>query len=77
MLKVVDIVKAQVKIQSNLEYGSVEKLSCRSQGPYKIINNIGHNSFELKNWVYYTAAICKYKTHQIYFLPRPYFPVSH
>ena len=62
-LQVVDIVKVHLQVRYNLEYGSVGKLSYRAWGPYRIMNNLGHNYFEVKNLLDDTATIQKYKTH--------------
>ena len=58
--------KANVKVKYKIEDGSVGKLSYRSRGLYIIINNTGHNYFEVQKWIDDISTIHKYMVHQMY-----------
>ena len=62
-LQVGDMVKSHAQLQYKLEYWLSGKLIYSVQGAYIIINNIGHNSFEVQNWLGNTTSIQKYKAH--------------
>ena len=69
-LQVWDIVKANVHLEYNLEYGSLGKISHHSWLTCIIINNLCHNYFAVQNCIDDTAAQQKYKSHHVYiFIP--------
>ena len=78
MFQVGDIFKACVQVKSKLEYRSVGKISYRARRPYIIINNIGHNPFEVQNCIDGTDSIRKYKARHIYILAQllPVYPLD-
>ena len=46
-LKVCDVVKAHVQVQSIAKLGILGKLSYRAKSPFVIIADLGHTSFEV------------------------------
>ena len=73
-LKVGDVVKAHVQVQSNNEKGEVAKLSYRARGPFQITKDLGHNAFEVQRYNDPTSATRKYKATELYLLPPKLFP---
>lgn len=73
-LKVGDIVKAHVQIQSKSETGIVDKLSYAARGPFKITKDLGYNSFEVAPYHNPNGATRKYKGTELYLLPPSLFP---
>ena len=73
-LKVGDIVKAHVQVQSNSSKGEVAKLSYRVRGPFTIVKDLGHGSFEVQPYNNPSAATRKYKSSDLYLLPPAIFP---
>ena len=69
-----DIVKAHVQVQSNAAKGQVGKLSYQARGPFKIITDLGHQSFEVQKLDKPTSATRKYKSTDLYLLPPSLFP---
>ena len=72
--KVGDIVKAHVQVQSNAAKGQVGKLSYQARGPFKIITDLGHQSFEVQKLDKPDSATRKYKSADLYLLPPSLFP---
>lgn len=72
--KVGDIVKAHVQVQSNAAKGQVGKLSYQARGPFKIITDLGHQSFEVQKFDKPNSAKRKYKSADLYLLPPSLFP---
>ena len=72
--KVGDVVKAHVQVQSNASTGTVRKLSYRARGPFQIIRDLGHNSFEVQRYGKPDSQIRKYKSTELYLLPPAIFP---
>ena len=72
--KVGDIVKAHVQVQSNASKGQVGKLSYQARGPFKIITDLGQQSFEVQKLDKPDSAIRKYKSADLYLLPPSLFP---
>ena len=72
--KVGDIVKAHVQVQSNAAIGQVGKLSYQARGPFKIISDLGQQSFEVQKLDKPDSAIRKYKSADLYLLPPSLFP---
>ena len=73
-LKVGDIVKAHVQVQSNAASGTVDKLSYKARGPFKIIKELKFDSFEVQDYHKPTAATRKYKSTELYLLPPSLYP---
>ena len=72
--KVGNIVKDHVQVQSNAAKGQVGKLSYQPQGPFKIISDLGQQSFEVQKLDKPDSAIRKYKSSDLYLLPPSFFP---
>ena len=51
ILQVGYIFKSHIQVKYNLEDVPVLKLRCHDWVSYQIINNLGHKSFEVKNWL--------------------------
>ena len=73
-LKVGDVVKAHVQVQSNADNGVVGKLSYRARGPFIITTDLGGGSFEVQRYGDTAAATRKYKNTELYLLPPALFP---
>ena len=71
-IKMGDIVKAHIQVQSNSSKGEVKKLRYQARGHFCIIKILDGNLFEVQNWTDTTAKARKYKAIEIYLLP-PYF----
>ena len=71
-----DIVKAHVQIQSNSDNGTVKKLSYQVRGPFKIVEDLGHNSFHVQRLDNPDGALRKYKGTELYMLPPALFPTE-
>lgn len=72
--KIGDIVKAHVQVQSKAAKGQVGKLSYQARGPFKIISDLGHQSFEVQRLDKPTSGTRKYKSADLYLLPPSLFP---
>lgn len=72
--KIGDIVKAHVQVQSNAAKGQVGKLSYQARGPFKIISDLSHQSFEVQKLDKPDSTIRKYKSADLYLLPPSLFP---
>ncbi len=73
-LKVGDVVKAHVQVQSRTDDGVVGKLSYKARGPFSIVRDLGFNSFEVQPYNKPNAATRKYKATELYLLPPQLFP---
>lgn len=73
-LKVNDIVKAHVQVQSNSATGTVEKLSYKARGPFRITASLGFDSFEVQDYHNPSGAKRKYKSTELYILPPSLYP---
>jgi hypothetical protein len=73
-LKVGDVVKAHVQVQSDVSKGEVKKLSYSARGPFTIIDNLGHGSFLVQPYNKPNAATRKYKATELYLLPPALYP---
>ena len=73
-LKVGDVVKAHVQVQSQAESGTVGKLSYCARGPFVIIQDLGNTSFEVRRYYEPSSAVRKYKNTELYLLPPALFP---
>ena len=58
--KVGDIVKANVQVQSNSDYGTINKLIYQVHGPFKIIEEPGNNPFHVQRLDDNNGTIRKY-----------------
>ena len=58
-LKVGDVVKAHVQVQSRADTGIVSKLAYRARGPFIITKDLGNNSFEVQRYGNADSAIRK------------------
>ena len=75
-LKIGDVVKAHVEVQSSADTGVVGKLSYRARGPYIITQDLGNNSFEVQRYGEEGSATRKYKNTELYLLPPALFPTE-
>lgn len=73
-LKIGNIIKAHVQVQSNFEKGEVKKLSYSARGPFTIVEDLGHGSFLVQPYGKPDAAKRKYKSTELYLLPPAIFP---
>ena len=73
-LKVGDVVKAHVQVQSNAERGIVGKLAYRARGPFLITKDLGGGSFHVQLYGDSSAPLRKYKNTELYLLPPVMFP---
>lgn len=73
-LKVGDIVKAHVQVQSKTSTGVVDKLSYRARGPFRILEDLGFDSFSVQDYHNPKGATRKYKSTELYLLPPALFP---
>ena len=73
-LKVGDVVKAHVQVQSRADTGVVGKLSYRARGPFVITTDLGNGSSEVQRYGDSTSATRKYKNTELYLLPPALFP---
>ena len=73
-MKVGDIVKAYVQVQSNAAMGVVGKLSYKAKGPFIISADLGKNSYEVKHYDNPSSTTRKYKGTELYLLPPALFP---
>ena len=73
-LKVGDVVKAHVQVQSRADTGIVGKLAYRARGPFIIVKDLGNNSFEVQRYGNTDSAVRKYKNTELYLLPPALFP---
>ena len=69
-----DIVRAHIQVNSKSDTGTVKKLSYRSRGPFEIIADKGHGSYNVRPYNRPTAAIRTYKSVDLYPLPPALFP---
>ena len=69
-----DIVQAHIQVQYNATKGVVGKLSYRVKGPFVIIKDVGHNSFEVQRYDKLSSAKGKYKNSKLYLFPPALFP---
>ena len=75
-LKIGDVVKAHVQVNSVASKGVVGKLSYRAKGPFVITKDLGHNSFEVQSYDDPSSSNRKYKNTKLYLLPPALF-LSH
>ena len=73
-LKVGDVVKAHVQVQSKAASGEVEKLSYKARGPFIITKDLGFGSLEVAPYQDPTGARRKYKSTELYLLPPQLYP---
>ena len=73
-LKVGDVVRAHIQVNSQSETGTVKKLSYRSRGPFVITSDKGHGSFKVKPYNKPDGAPRTYKGVDLYPLPPAIFP---
>ena len=73
-LKIGDVVKAHVQVQSWANTGIVGKLAYRARGPFIITKDLGNNSFEVQRYGEPDSAVRKYKNTELYLLPPALFP---
>ena len=73
-LRVGDVVKVDVQVQSIVNRGIVGNLSYRVKGPFIITADLGHNSFEVHRYDDPLSAKRKYKNTELYLLPPALFP---
>ena len=69
-----DIVKAHVQVQSIAAKGQVAKLSYQARGPFKIITDLGQQSYEVQRHDKPDGAVRKYKSADLYLLPPSLYP---
>ena len=73
-LKVGDVVKAHVQVQSRSDTGLVGKLSYRARENYIITKNLGNISFEVQQYDEEGSTTRKYKNTELYLLPPALIP---
>ena len=73
-LKIGDVVKAHVQVQSRADACIVGKLSYRARGPFIINKVLGGSSFEVQRYDEPNSAPRKYKNTELYLLPLALFP---
>ena len=71
-----DIVRAHIQVQSKQQSGEVQKLSYRSRGPFVIVRDVGHGSFDVRPYKQPNAATRRYKGVDLYPLPPSIFPTE-
>ena len=74
-LKVGDVIKAHVQVDSVVEKGVVGKLSYQAKGPLIITVDLGDNSFEVQTYDDPNSAKQKYKNMELYILLPSIFPL--
>ena len=62
-LKVRDVIKSHVQVNSVASKGVVSKLSYRAKGPFTITADLGKNSFEVQQYDDPSSSKKKYKKH--------------
>ena len=73
-LKIEDVVKAHVQVQSRDNSEIVGKLAHRAKGPFIITKDLGMNSFEVQRYGEPDLPVRKYKNTELYVLPPALFP---
>ena len=73
-LKVEDVVKVHVQVDSVASKGIVSKLSYKSKGSFVITAELGNNSFEVQSYNDPTLSKHKYKNTELYLLHPILFP---
>ena len=76
-LKIGDIVRYHVQVQYNSDNVTVKKLSYQVCRPFKIIEDIGHNSLHVQPLDDDNGSIRKYKDTELYLLPPALFLSDH
>ena len=68
-LKVGDVVKAHIQVQSLTDKEVVTKLSYRDKDCFIITKDLGHNSFEVQRYDNPTSTKLNHKSPELYLLP--------
>ena len=68
-LRVGDVAKAYIQVQSRTENGVVGKSNYRARGKFIITKDLNNNSFEVQRYGEPSAAFRKYKHTELYLLP--------
>ena len=73
-LKVGDIVKAHVQVQSKSKSDIVKNIRYQAKGPFIVTEDLNHNAFEVKPYNRPNGAAQKYKATELYLLPPTLYP---
>ena len=73
-LKIGDVARARVQLQSRAESGIIGKLSYRARGPFIISNDLGNDPFKVQLYGAPESATRKYKNTELYLLLPTLFP---
>ena len=76
-LKIGDVVKAHVQVQSKAYQGEVKELSYQERGPFQILEILENNFYEVKRYNKTDSAVRKYKGSKLYLLPLAILPHNH
>ena len=75
-LKIGDVIKAHVQVNSDSKKVIVSKLSYKAKGPSIITADLGFDSYEVQRYNDNTSAKRKYKSTELCLLPPALFPSS-
>ena len=73
-LKIGDVLKAHIQVQSRVDSGIVGKLLYHARGPFIIIKDLDMNSFEVQRYADPDSTVREYKNTELYLLPPSLFP---